>query len=223
MARPVVYRNSPFLSPELHFYLLSHGSGPDSVQQALIDETQAFGDRAGMQTPPEQGAFMTAIVRIAGAKSAIEIGTFTGYSALSIARGLPATGRLICCDTSQEWTSIALKYWRMAGVEDKIELRLGPALQTLRSLPRREQFDFAFIDADKAEYIDYYEELLPRMGRHGLILVDNVLAGGRVADPSNSDPYTLSVRAFNDHVAADKRVEAVMLPLGDGLSLVRKL
>lgn len=213
---------SSFLASPLHAYLVAHGSAPDAIQQALIEETRKLGDRAVMQIPPEQGSFMTALVRIAGVKSAIEIGTFTGYSALCIARGLEPDGRLICCDISEEWTAIARRYWEAAGVAGKIELRMGPALETIRSLPLREQFDLAFLDAEKTEYIDYYEELLPRMRSTGLILADNVLASGRVADGSNSEPFTLAIRRFNDHVLADPRVESVMLPLGDGLTLIRK-
>jgi caffeoyl-CoA O-methyltransferase len=213
-----------FLTPELHEYLVAHGTPPDDVQRALIDETQALGDVSGMQISPEQGAFMTMLTRLVGARRAIEIGTFTGYSALCIARGLGDGGRLTCCDVSDEWTSIGKRAWERAGVADRIELVLGPAAETLRALPREEQFDLAFVDADKPNYPVYFEELLPRLRANGVILVDNVLWGGAVlpgardGDDANRD----AIRAFNDAVASDTRVDAVMLPLGDGLTLLRK-
>ena len=175
-----------------------------------------------MQVAPEQGAFMTLLARAIGARRAIEIGTFTGYSALCLARGLPDDGTLICCDVNDEWTSIGRRYWEKDGVASKIDLRIGPALETLRSLPRDEAFDLAFIDADKPAYIDYYEELMVRLRPGGLILVDNVLWSGRVADPAADDEQTRAIRAFNDRVASDARGDCVMLPISDGLTLVRK-
>jgi caffeoyl-CoA O-methyltransferase len=214
-----------FLTPELHEYLVAHGTPPDDVQRALIDETAALGGVAGMQISPEQGAFMTMLTRLVGARDAIEIGTFTGYSALCIARGLAAGGRLLFCDVSDEWTSVGRRAWGRAGVADRIELRLGPALDTLRSLPPEPQFDLAFIDADKPNYPAYFEELLPRMRTNGVILVDNVLWGGNVLPSAGDDENDRSrdvIRKFNDTVAADARVDTVMLPLGDGLTLLRK-
>ena len=210
------------VTPEVHRYLLDHGSPPDEVQQALIEETRGLGGVAGMQIAPEQGAFMTLLVRLLGARRVIEVGTFTGYSSIALARGLPPDGRLLCCDVNEEWTAIARHYWERAGVADRIELRLGPALDTLRALPADEPVDLAFLDADKGNYINYYEELLPRLRPNGLLLADNVLAGGRAADPSADDGMATAIRAFNEHVRADDRVEVVMLPIADGLSLIRK-
>ncbi len=209
------------LSPEVHQYLVEHGSPPDDLQRGLIEETRKLGRIAGMQIAPEQGAFMTLLAGLIGARKAIEVGTFTGYSALCLARGLPEDGQLICCDVSEEWTSIGRPYWEKAGVAHKIDLRIGPALDTLRGLPEQPSFDLAFIDADKGSYLAYYEELLKRIRPGGAILVDNVLWSGRVADPEASDENTVAIRAFNDALAADPRVECVMLPISDGLTLAR--
>jgi caffeoyl-CoA O-methyltransferase len=211
-----------FLSPEVHRYVVAHGTPPDSIQQALIEETAGLGGIAMMQIAPEQGAFMTLLTRVVGARRAIEVGTFTGYSALAIARGLPDDGKLLCCDVSEEWTSIAGRHWDLAGVAGKIELRIGPALDTLRSLPRDESYDLAFIDADKPNYPNYFEELLPRLRRNGVILVDNTLWSGAVIDSSTTDDNTKAIQAFNDMVAADDRVDCVMLAISDGLTLLRK-
>lgn len=211
-----------FLSPEIHRYLVEHGTPPDPLQQELIAETARLGGIAMMQIAPEQGAFMTMLTRLIGARQAVEIGTFTGYSALCVARGLPPDGKLLCCDVSQEWTSIGRRYWERDGVADRIELRLGPALDTLRALPAEPQFDMAFIDADKPNYANYYDEVLARLRPNGLILVDNVLWGGQIIDEASDDPNTKALRAFNDQLAADDRVDTVMLPLGDGLTLARK-
>ncbi len=210
------------VSPEVHAYLVQHGTPPDEVQRALIEETQKLGGISMMQIAPEQGAFMTLLARAIGARYALEVGTFTGYSALCIARALPDDGRLICCDVSEEWTAIARRYWEKAGVSEKIDLRIAPGLDTLRALPQQPQLDLAFIDADKPGYIAYYEEILERLRPGGLILVDNVLWLGRVADPDAGDEQTLAIRGFNDHVARDSRVECVMLPVSDGLTLLRK-
>jgi caffeoyl-CoA O-methyltransferase len=210
------------LSPEIHRYLVEHGTPPDEIQRGLIEETQRrLGGLSLMQIAPEQGAFMTLLARLVGARRAIEIGTFTGYSALCLARGLPEDGRLLCCDVSEEWTSVGRPYWEKAGVAHKIELRIGPALETLRSLPREREIDLAFIDADKGGYAGYLEELLPRMRPGGVILVDNVLWMGTVIDPENKSADAEAIRAFNDRVAADPRVETVMLPISDGLTLIR--
>jgi caffeoyl-CoA O-methyltransferase len=211
------------LSPEVHEYLVAHGTPPDAVQQALIEETrEKLGGWSMMQVAPEQGAFMTLLARLVGARRAVEVGTFTGYSSLCIARGLPEDGWLLCCDTSEEWTAIARRYWERAGVDHKIELRIGPGLETLRALPHEETLDLAFIDADKGGYQGYYEEILRRLRPGGLILVDNVLWAGRVADPTAADADTLAIRRFNDAVAGDERVDVVMLPVADGLTLLRK-
>jgi caffeoyl-CoA O-methyltransferase len=211
-----------FLSAEAHEYLLRHGTEPDAVQRELIEETRRLGGISMMQVAPEQGAFLTLIARVTGARRAVEVGTFTGYSSLCIARGLPDDGRLLCCDVSEEWTSVGRRFWEKAGVAHKIELRLAPAAETLRALPARELFDLAFIDADKPGYPVYYEEILARLRPNGLILVDNVLWMGRVADPEAQDEHTNHIRAFNDKVAADPRVDAVMLAIADGVTLIRK-
>jgi caffeoyl-CoA O-methyltransferase len=210
------------LTPALLDYVIAHGTPPDEVQHALIDETTALGGISRMQIAAEQGAFMTLLTRLVGARFAVEVGTFTGYSSICIARGLAEGGRLLCCDVSEEWTAIARRHWERAGLDDRIELRLGPALETLRALPLDPPIDLAFIDADKGGYRGYYEELLERMRPNGLILVDNVLWGGAVVDPSDSSADTEAIRAFNDHVAADERVDKVMLPIADGLTLARK-
>jgi caffeoyl-CoA O-methyltransferase len=212
-----------FLSSELSDYLLAHTAPVDDVQRWLIDETASrVPDRKGMQISPEQGTFMTILTRLLGAREAVEIGTFTGYSSLAIARGLGPDGHLLCCDVSEEWTAMARVAWAKAGVEDIVELRIAPALDTLRSLPRDPVIDLAFIDADKAGYAGYYEELLPRLRPNGVILVDNVLWSGRVFDPSVTDEDTAAIRAFNDQTAADPRVESTILTLGDGLMVIRK-
>jgi caffeoyl-CoA O-methyltransferase len=217
MAQP----KSFFLSPEIHEYVVAHGAEPDEVQRALIEETAQL-PMAGMQISPEQGTFMTLITRLVGARQAIEVGTFTGYSALSIARGLPDDGHLLCCDVSEEWTAIARRAWAKAGVDRKIELRLAPAADTLRALPDEEYVDVAFIDADKPSYPVYYEELLKRLRPNGLIMVDNTLWGGAIVDANVNDESTVALRAFNDMVAADERVDTALLTLGDGLTMLRK-
>jgi caffeoyl-CoA O-methyltransferase len=210
------------LPPEVHRYIVEHLDPLDAVQRELIEETAKLGRISMMQIAPEQGAFMELLTRLSGAREAIEVGTFTGYSALCIARGLGPDGRLLCLDTSEEWTAIARRFWQKAGVAERIELRLGPAADSLRALPAQPRFDLAFIDADKQSYRTYYEELLPRLRPGGLILCDNVLWFGSVADPSNQEESTRHIRAFNDHVAADPRVDKAMLPLGDGLTILRK-
>jgi caffeoyl-CoA O-methyltransferase len=210
------------LSSDIHEYLVAHGSPPDDIERALIEETAALGAISMMQIAPEQGALLRILARLIGARHAVEVGTFTGYSALCIARGLVDDGRLLCCDVSDEWTSIGRRYWERAGVAGCIELRLGPALETLQSLPREATFDLAFIDADKPNYINYYEELLPRLRSNGLVIVDNVLWSGAVVDPKATDENVEAIRRFNDHVAADPRVEAVMVPVSDGITLARK-
>ena len=212
-----------FLTKPVHDYLVAHAPPLDDVQRDLIAETEALGGISMMQIAPEQGAFMTLLTRLISARRAIEVGTFTGYSAISIARGLPDDGTLLCCDVNEEWTAIARKYWERAGVDDKIELRIAPAIETLRSLPAGEQFDLAFIDADKPNYPNYYEEVLARLRRNGVILVDNTLWGGAAADGKATDDNTKAIRAFNDAVAADDRVESTILTVGDGLTLIRKL
>jgi caffeoyl-CoA O-methyltransferase len=211
------------ISDELHEYLVAHGTPPDAIQRALIEETAKLGRVAGMQIAPDQGAFMTWLARSLGAKQAVEVGVFTGYSTLCLARGLPADGRVLALDVSEEWTAIGRRHWEQAGVADRIELRIGPALEALQALPREPRFDLAFIDADKTGYAGYVEEILPRLRTGGVILVDNVLWGGAVVNPERQDPDTLAIRAFNDAMARDPRVDPVMLPLSDGLTLLRKI
>lgn len=208
------------LTPELHAYLVAHGSAPDDVVRELAEETRAaLPAEADMQVAPEQAAFLTFLTRLLGVRQAVEVGTFTGLSSLAIARGLAEGGRLICFDISEEYTGVARRYWARAGVQDRIELRIGPAAQTLRELPRERHLDFAFIDADKVGYPVYWDELVPRMRPGGVIAVDNTLRAGRVLAPRNADDRAIA--AFNDEVIADVRVEAVMLPIADGVTLAR--
>jgi caffeoyl-CoA O-methyltransferase len=212
------------LTEDLHRYLVAHGTPPDPLAAELIEVTSALGPVSGMQIAPEQGAFLTLLTKLSGARRAVEVGTFTGYSALCIARGLPPDGHLLCCDVSREWTDVGRPFWERAGVAERIELRLAPAIETLRSLPPEEHLDLAFIDADKEGYAGYYEEILARLRPGGLVVVDNVLWGGRVVDPEApaDDAYGSAIKAFNDLVAGDERVEVVMLPLADGVTLARK-
>ncbi len=220
---PGVTLRSGQLSRELNDYLVRHSTAPDAVLTKLAEETaSSYPQHAHLQIGPEQGTFMTLLTRLAGARRALEIGTFTGYSSICIARGLSGGGLLTCCDVSEEWTSVARRYWQLAGVSNRIELRLGPAAQTLRHLPASEMFDLAFIDADKTGYVGYWDQVVPRIRPGGVILVDNTLAHGHVVEADNSDPYVRAIRAFNDRAAADERVELVLLPVGDGLTLARK-
>ena len=208
----------------LHEYLLAHRSPDDPVLEELRAETRRLmGERSGMQISAEEGTFLALLVAATGARRVLEVGTFTGYSALCMARGLPPGGKLLCCDVSEEYTAVARRYWQKAGVADRIELRIGPALDTLRALPAGESLDFAFIDADKENYRAYYEEILPRLRTGGLVALDNVLWSGRVLAEDDQSPNTVAIRQVNDHVAADRRVQSVMLGLSDGVTLVRKL
>jgi caffeoyl-CoA O-methyltransferase len=210
------------MTPELYQYLVEHRSERDPVLAALAEETANLGPVSLMQIAPEQGAFMTLLARAIGARTAVEVGTFTGYSALCVARGLTDDGRLLCCDVNAEWTAIGRRHWERAGVAHKIDLRLGPALDTLRSLPETVQFDMGFIDADKTNYRHYYEEILARLRPNGLILFDNVLWMGNVLDTHTTDEDTRALRELNDFLAGDERVEVVMLPIADGLTMARK-
>ncbi len=216
-------RRTAQLSPQLHAYLLAHSTPADPVASELADETaRLFPGPAGMQIGAEQGTFMTLLARIAGARNAVEVGTFTGYSAICLARGLADGGRLLCCDVSEEWTAVARRFWHRAGLADRIELRIGPAIETLRALPGGPVLDLAFIDADKPGYIGYWEEIVPRIRPGGVILADNTFFGGGVVEPANDSADVEAIRAFNEHAVADERVELVLLPVGDGLSLARK-
>jgi caffeoyl-CoA O-methyltransferase len=210
------------LRPGLHDYLVAHSTPPDPLLSELIAETaERFPGNVIMQIGPEQGTFMTMLAGLMGARRAIEVGTFTGYSSICLARGLADGGKLICCDVSEEWTSVARGYWGKAGVAGRVELRLGPALATLRSLPAGEEFDLAFIDADKEGYLGYWEELVPRMRAGGVILVDNTFLHGRIFD-TKPDPAAAAIIEFNDAVLTDDRVQLAMLPIGDGLTMARK-
>jgi caffeoyl-CoA O-methyltransferase len=210
------------LDEDLHRYLVEHGSRQDDVLRRLEEETEGLGGISVMQIAPDQGAFMTLLMRAIGARRALELGTFTGYSAICIARGLPADGWLLTCEISEEWADIARRYFREAAVEERIELRLGPALETLRSLPTDERFDFAFIDADKQSYPDYYEEVLARLRPGGLVMIDNVLRGGAVLDPGDDSLENRAVSELNDRIASDERVDVAMLGVADGIALALK-
>jgi caffeoyl-CoA O-methyltransferase len=210
------------LTPSIYEYLVAHAPAPDAVLRDLLTETADLGPISMMQIAIEQGAFLTQLGHLIGARHAVEVGTFTGYSAISIARGLTDDGHLLCCDLSEEWAGIARRYFARAGLADRIELRVAPALDTVRSLPRTPEIDLAFVDADKTSYRAYFEELLPRLRPNGVILFDNVLWGGHVAEASDQSEDTRALRELNDLIAADPRVEAVMLPIADGLTIARK-
>jgi caffeoyl-CoA O-methyltransferase len=218
---PVDRSKSIPVSPELHDYMLNRGTPPDAVQRELIEATYALGGAGRMQIDPAQGPLLTLLTRLVGAQFAVEVGTFTGYSAICIAQGLGPGGRLLCCDVNPQWTAIAKEYWERAGVADRIDLRLAPAVDTLRSLPDEPHIDLAFIDADKPNYVAYWDELVPRVRPGGLVLADNVLWDGNVADPSVTGEAIDAVRSFNDRVADDDRVEAVLLPIADGLTIAQ--
>lgn len=204
-------------------YVVDHGSWPvDGVLADLHEETAALGPVAGMQIGPDQGQLLTLLTRLVGARRAVEVGTFTGYSSLCIARGLAPGGSLLCCDVNDEWTTLARRAWERAGLADRIELRLAPALETLRALPTEAEIDLVFIDADKPGYVDYWEELVPRVRAGGLLLADNVLWSGAIADPEVTDPNAAALRAFNDRVAADDRVDVAIVPAYDGLTIARR-
>jgi caffeoyl-CoA O-methyltransferase len=213
-------RRSEQISLHLNAYLTAHSTPPDAVLRELATETaERYPNEVGLQVAPELGTLLTMLTRLTRAETAIEVGTFTGYSSICLARGLAGDGKLLCCDVSQEWTAVARKYWDKAGITDRIELRLGGALDTIRALPEQEQFDVAFIDADKLSYPKYWTELVPRVRPGGVIMVDNTFSHGRVLDAGNDNPSVIAVRAMNDLAAADGRVELVMLPIGDGLTV----
>ncbi|MBU7598203.1 class I SAM-dependent methyltransferase [Streptomyces sp. P38-E01] len=212
------------VNPALDDYLNDHSSPADELLRDLAEETRrALPDSARMQVSQDEAALLTMLTQLTGAQLAVEVGTFTGYSSIAIARGLAPGGRLIACDVSEEWTSIARRYWERAGVDERIDLRIAPAADTLRALPAQETVDFAFIDADKVGYPVYYEELVTRLRPGGLIALDNVLQGGLVVDESDQSESVRAIRAVNDTIAADERVSCAMLPVRDGVTLVRKL
>ncbi len=213
------------LTDKLYDYLIANGVRESSTARALRAETRAATRAHMMQISPEQGAFMALIVRLIGARRTIEVGTFTGYSALVVAEALPEDGVVIACDVSEKWTSVGLPFWEEAGVAGKIDLRLKPATETLAELMaagEQGSFDFAFIDADKANYDTYYEQCLELLRPGGLIGIDNVLWSGRVADANAHDEDTDAIRALNAKVHADERVDTCLLPIGDGLTLAIK-
>jgi predicted O-methyltransferase YrrM len=212
------------LDDRLHHYLLAHSLRESGVKRRLREVT-ANHEWARMQISPEQGQLMALLVEIAGVRRALEIGTFTGYSALCLAEAMGPEGRLICCDLSEEWTSIGRPFWEEAGVASRIDLRIGPALDTLDQLLARgmgESFDLAFIDADKAAYPAYYERCLDLVRSGGIILLDNMLWYGRVADASDDDADTVAIRAMNDRLHRDERISLSLVPIGDGLTVARK-
>lgn len=212
------------IDDRLYTYLLDVSLREAGVLARLRAETMKL-PQAGMQIAPEQGQFMALLVKLTGALSILEIGTFTGYSALAMALALPAGGRLVACDVSDEWTALARRYWREAGVERRIELRLAPAIETVRALLGEGgagSFDLVFIDADKGNYRAYYEAALELLRPGGLVVVDNTLWDGRVADPAADDDNTRAIRAFNTALHDDARIDLSLVPIGDGLTLVRK-
>lgn len=209
---------------QLYPYLFQHSVRECELLQRLREET-AKDPMSRMQIAPEQGQFMALLIQLTNSKNAIEVGTFTGYSAICIARALPDDGQLLCCDVSEEWTDIAKRYWQEAELDDKIQLKLAPALDTLDQLLKaggENQYDFLFIDADKTNYDHYYERGLSLLRQGGLMAIDNVLWGGRVADETNQEADTVAIRALNKKLHNDTRVDLSMLPLADGLTLVRK-
>jgi caffeoyl-CoA O-methyltransferase len=215
------------LTDELHDYIVAHGARQDDVLRRVQAETEAMGEISSMQIAPDQGALMTLLCRLAGAREAIELGTFTGYSAICIARGLGPGGRLIACEISEEYAETAARNFEAAGVAERIEIRIGPAAATLAELPERELFDFGFIDADKPGYPGYYEQLLARTRSGGLIVVDNVLAAGLVVgEDEGFDDFSResveAIRRVNELIAADERVDTAMVAVADGLLLARK-
>jgi len=209
------------LDDRLQRYVAAHGARETAVQRELRRGTQRM-PRASMQIGAVQGALLQVLVRVMGARRCLEIGTFTGYSALAVALALPQDGRIVCCDVSEEWTAIARRSWKRAGVAGKIDLRIAPALETLDALLKQGKagkFDFAFIDADKANYANYYERCLKLVRRGGLIAADNTLWGGSVVDPRNKTVDTRAIRAFNRQLLRDRRVDIALVPVGDGMTL----
>lgn len=212
------------LSPDLYRYMLDISLREAEVLKALREETARL-PNANMQIAPEQGQFMAMLVQLSGARRVIEVGVYTGYSSLAVAAALPDDGYLLACDISEEYTDIARRYWQQAGIGHKIDLHLAPAVDTLQSLIDRGQaadFDFAFIDADKENYDAYYERCLQLLRPEGLIAVDNVLWNGSVVNPEKQDADTRAIRAFNQKLLSDERVDISLVPIGDGLTLARK-
>ena len=213
---------SKFLSDKLQNYLVNSGPNLDSIQLALIKDTREQTDMPMMQISPEQGALLTILTKATNVRNALEIGTFTGYSALCIARGLDDNARLTCCEINDEWIEIAKPHWEKAKIDHKIDVRIGDALTTLRAMPMKETYDLAFIDADKDRYPDYVKEIIPRLKPNALLLADNTLLGGSVASESESNEGVVKMREFNRMLATDESMEIVIVPIGDGLSIACK-
>lgn len=209
-----------FLPEALQDYVLDHWLREPEILRRLREETAAH-PRAGMQIPPDQGQLMQLLVRLTGARRCLEIGVFTGYSSLAVALALPSDGEIVALDVSEEFTSVARRYWAEAGVSDRINLHLGPALETLDRLTG-EVFDLAFIDADKENYLAYFEKALALLRPNGLILIDNVLWDGKVADPAADDVDTRALKALNAALHADERIDLALIPIGDGVTVARK-
>jgi caffeoyl-CoA O-methyltransferase len=212
------------LTDSLYEYLLSVSLREPDLLRRLREETAAL-PNARMQIAPEQGQFMALLVQLTGARRCLEVGVFTGYSSLAVALALPDGGRIVACDVSEEWTTVARRYWSAAGVAHKIDLRLAPALETLEGLLAAGEagsYDFAFLDADKENYLRYYELALGLVRPGGLIVADNTLWSGRVIDPSNGEAATVALRRFNETVHTDDRIDLSLVPVGDGLTLARK-
>ncbi|CAM5371935.1 O-methyltransferase [Streptomyces spiroverticillatus] len=214
--------NTTKITDELYDYVLAHNPPLDAVQRELVEVTwERFPESAGMQSAAEQAPLLAFLVRLTGARHVVEVGTFTGFSALAMAQALPEDGRLITCDVSEEWTAYGREAWEKAGVADRVELRLGDALETLRTMPATPHIDLAYLDADKPQYIAYWEELVPRMRPSALIVVDNVLFHGGVVD-AGATGSAAAIREFNEHVGQDGRTESVMLGIADGVTLARR-
>ncbi|MEU8975143.1 DUF2218 domain-containing protein [Streptomyces monashensis] len=210
-------------APVVGEYLLSHHTPADDVLGELAVATrEAAGDAAHMQVSSDEGALLTMLTRLTGARFAVEVGVFTGYSSLCIARGLADGGRLLACDVSEEWAAVGRPYWERAGVADLIDLRIAPALETLRALDAEPVIDIAFIDADKDNYPAYYEEIVRRLRPGGLVVLDNVFLGGRVLDPAYQEARHLAMRGLNDMITRDERVHSVMLPVRDGVTIAQR-
>ncbi|WP_254205362.1 O-methyltransferase [Nocardia alni] len=219
---PQPYTDKMFAAtPELAAYVRAQAGPLTAVQHRLIEETTALGGPAEMQIPPEQGVLLTLLARLLAARTAIEVGTFTGYSTLALAEGVGAEGEVITCDISEQWSEIADRAWQGAGVEQRIRRLIGPAAETLAGLPDEPFADLVFIDADKVGYIGYWELLVPRVRPGGLLIADNVLYAGEAVSP-DATGNAAAIREFNDHVLADPRVDSVLLPVADGITLARK-
>jgi caffeoyl-CoA O-methyltransferase len=210
------------IDEDLAAYVTARAGGRDAALLEVERETAGLGSLANMQTSAEQAALLELLARATGARRAIEIGTFTGYGAIRIARGIGRDGSLLCCELEQRWADVARRHLDRAGVGERVEIRVAPALETLRSLPSEPAFDLAYLDADKTGYPDYYEELVPRLRPGGLLAIDNVLMSGRVLEPPPDDAGARAVAGLNDRIPADQRVESVMLGMADGLTLVRR-